>query len=298
MEIESQVLDEKEGLIRQVMLSNVASTSLELAGAVLSNSLSLYADSLKEFVELMTNLASWLIFRQVRKYSHRFEFGFGKVETLLGVMAAGGLLFGGYNLIRDALERLVSPRPLEKVGFGLVLNIAWIGVEGYNWYKLRRSNREHPSPAMAAMSSACFASSLFCAALAATLAVGKLLGNHPWALYVDPVVSLGFSTYLIWTGIKILRGAFGDLTDQTLDESLQLVITRELAAHFEKYEQWHGLRSRRNGGMVEIELELEFDPKKNMAQVYEDMEKIRTSLHASIRHSRVTIIPVSRQAQP
>ena len=289
---ENRVLDEKEGLLWQVMLSNVASTSLELTGAVLSNSLALYADSLKEFVDLLTNIASLLIFRQVRKHSHKFEFGFGKVETLLGVLAAGGLLFGGCNLIRDAWERLVTPRPLEKIGFGLFLNIAWIGVEGYNWYKLRKSNREHPSPAMAAMASACFAASLFCAALAATLAVGKLLGGHPWALYVDPVVSLGFSTYLIWTAIKILRGAFGDLADQTLDESLQLVITRELAAHFDKYERWHGMRSRRSGGKVEIELDLEFDPKLKMSQVYDLMDKIRASVQSCIRHSRVTIIPV------
>ena len=290
----SSAPDSKESLLVQSLLIEIAGMALELAAAIFSNSLSLYADIVKEFVETLTTLTSWLTMRQVRKYRHEFEFGFGKVESLLSVLMAAGLLYAGVDVLRTAWARFLDPQPLEKVGFGVVLNILWIGLDGYFWHKLRRESRDRPSPVISAKAKSFLASCLVCAALAATLGIGKLYEHHAWALYIDPVVSVGFSVYLFWAGVSIVRGAFSDLSDRTLEESLQLVIMRELARHFDDYKQLHGIRSRRTGGLVKIELYLEFSPEQRMESVYKIAESLSADLESKIRHSRVTVIPTRK----
>ena len=47
--------------------------------------------------------------------------------------------------------------------------------------------------------------------------------------------------------------------DKTLDEELQMVIVRHLAQYFNEYTELHGVRSRRSGSNVYIEIFLEFD---------------------------------------
>jgi ferrous-iron efflux pump FieF len=287
--------DLKQRLMGQSVLVELGAFALEIVAALLSNSLSLYADIAKELVDMLATLVSWLTLRQLRKYQHAFDFGFGKVESLLSVVVAGGLLISVYAIFSEALKRLASPKPLESIGFAFFINAAWIGVEGLYWRKLRRADRDSPSPVLEAKWKSFRAGSLVCAGLAATLVVSKLLEGHSWALYIDPIVSIGFSIYILWTAGDLVVRALGDLTDRTLDEAAQLAIVRELGQFFDEYEQFHGVRSRRSGGNVDIELYLEFHPELRVREVLAIAKRMRTSLESKIRHSRVVIVPAQEK---
>ena len=53
---------------------------------------------------------------------------------------------------------------------------------------------------------------------------------------------------------KIFTRSIYDLLDGALEENIQLMIMRELAVHFDKNRDFHGVRSRRVGSRVFIEL--------------------------------------------
>ncbi len=55
----------------------------------------------------------------------------------------------------------------------------------------------------------------------------------------------------------------------------------------------HGLRSRRSGGNIYIEIFLEFDGEMKMCEVQEVIDRITRSLEANIPRSSVNIIPTS-----
>src|SRR4030042_2013702 len=70
-----------------------------------------------------------------------------------------------------------------------------------------------------------------------------------------------------------------------------VVILRELASHFNEYEALHGIRSRRTGGNVYIEIFLEFEDERKMSEVQQIIDSIKTDLEQKIQGSHVVIAP-------
>jgi len=82
-----------------------------------------------------------------------------------------------------------------------------------------------------------------------------------------------------------------DLLDRALEESLQLVILHALASHFHAYEALHGIRSRRTGGNVYIEIFLEFEDECKMSEVQQIIDSIKMDVEQKIQGSHVVIVP-------
>jgi divalent metal cation (Fe/Co/Zn/Cd) transporter len=89
----------------------------------------------------------------------------------------------------------------------------------------------------------------------------------------------------------MIESSLPDLLDQTLEEELQLVVVRELAEHFHHYEQLHGVKSRRSGGNIYVDIFLEFSGDLPMGEVQDTMDRMKQSLETQIPKSFVNIIP-------
>src|SRR6185295_6184031 len=100
----------------------------------------------------------------------------------------------------------------------------------------------------------------------------------------------GFLVYSIY-GIASVN--VSDLLDRALDESLQLLIMRDLAAFYDDYVAFHGLRSRRAGKHIYIDIFLEFDGTHPMGEVQKVIDSMRTSLERNIPGSHVVIAPTT-----
>ncbi|MFM8551554.1 MAG: hypothetical protein ACKOCD_04450 [Nitrospiraceae bacterium] len=66
-----------------------------------------------------------------------------------------------------------------------------------------------------------------------------------------------------------------------------------MAGHFEEYVAFHGMRSRRSGRAVYIELFLEFEGSQTMADVQKTIGALKTELESRIAHSQVVIAPAT-----
>ena len=66
-----------------------------------------------------------------------------------------------------------------------------------------------------------------------------------------------------------------------------------LCQSFDDYVEFHGLRSRRSGKSVYIELFLEFEGSRTMAEVQKTINTIKADLEGQIRGSQVTIAPAT-----
>jgi divalent metal cation (Fe/Co/Zn/Cd) transporter len=72
-----------------------------------------------------------------------------------------------------------------------------------------------------------------------------------------------------------------------------MVIVQHLARFFNDYSALHGVRSRRSGSSVYIEIFLEFDGEKRMCEVQEVIDRIKASIEAEIPKCTVSIVPTS-----
>jgi divalent metal cation (Fe/Co/Zn/Cd) transporter len=78
--------------------------------------------------------------------------------------------------------------------------------------------------------------------------------------------------------------------DRALEETVQLVVLGELADFFDRYSAFHGVRSRRSGGTMYLEIFLEFDGALRMSEVQRTIDEMRHNLEGKIRGSRVAIV--------
>ena len=124
-----------------------------------------------------------------------------------------------------------------------------------------------------------------------SLLLSTVFSRHEWSLYIDPIGSIIISLFLAYSIYSVSTQSMYDLLDRALDESLQLIILRELASHFNEYEALHGIRSRRTGGNVYIEIFLEFEDERKMSEVQQIIDVIKTDLEQKIQDSHVVIAP-------
>jgi divalent metal cation (Fe/Co/Zn/Cd) transporter len=89
----------------------------------------------------------------------------------------------------------------------------------------------------------------------------------------------------------VISLSVNDLLDGALEESLQIIIMRELAARFDSYAAFHGVRSRRSGRKVFIELFLEFPQQQTLESVLHIINCIKDDISMEIPVSDVVVIP-------
>ena len=99
--------------------------------------------------------------------------------------------------------------------------------------------------------------------------------------------------FLLHAGYKEISSSLPDLVDTTLEEEYQIVILKELTERFDKYNAFHGVRSRRSGSHILIEISLGFEPEQKMGDVQDFINSLKNSIEKKIPGSIVCVVPTS-----
>ncbi len=260
-----------------------------------SNSMSMYTTAVKAGVSVLTALISYVSVKLIsRGESGSFNYGYGKIESISSVLKASALLISFAILVYTAVARLSAPVPVNVAGS--IVAIAFLGFVTcggiYRWIRINRFiARGDRSPVLWSQSKATVSSIIVNAGSMFAVLLSLVLMNYSWAVYIDPAFSILLSAYILITAYTILSGSMGDLLDKTIDESMQLLIVRALAEFFDEYTQILGVRSRRSGGMIFIEIQLEFEADRPIGDVQRVVDRMQRRLEESIKDSKITIIP-------
>ena len=105
---------------------------------------------------------------------------------------------------------------------------------------------------------------------------------------IGSVVVAGF---MIVVAVGLLREALPDLLDRAIAETMQLQVTRTLAAFFDDYDELIAVRTRRSGNIAHVEITLGFAPDKNLAELSEIVGRMKDHLEQTIPNSDILIVP-------
>jgi len=284
---------------RTVLISLVIDFVLwipDIIAAVLSGSIVLFADAVKCANEIIATFFAYLTIRKMAKGgAGAYDYGMGKLETITSVVT-GGVMFVSLAIVFIiALYRVAVPAELvhDGVYLGIVLMVMGVSMNSWLWMKNYRFNQREPSPIMDSQWRLFRAKAFADFSVLAALIASMELSAYSWSLYIDPLASFVIAGFLLFSGYRVITSSLPDLLDKTLDEGLQMVIVRHLAVFFDDYTALHGVRSRRSGSNVYIEIFLEFDGGKKMCEVQEIINRIKSSLEAHIPKSSVSIVPAS-----
>lgn len=260
--------------------------------AILANSMTLYADLLGDFNVFFANVMLLFILHKMRKgMGTQYDYGAGKIENLIGVGGAWFVVLSIGYIMYTAVGRLLSPVALDSgpLAMGAVIIFVSIIASGYLWIRNYRIHKRIPSPVTDIQWRVPMSNAVVSCGILVSLLAMILLRQYTWSLYIDPVISLIMGAVIIYSFYGLIKSSLFDLLDRTLDEKYQIIIIRELAEFFDDYAQLHGVRSRKTGGRVFIEIFLEFDDNRRMGEVQQVIQSMRTSLEGKIENSFVSV---------
>jgi ferrous-iron efflux pump FieF len=292
-------LHAKAQAMRFGLFSTLVGGALTLSAGISSGSLVLYADALRMASDALAIFASLTALKKVAKGGAEYEYGLGKLENLTSVLVALVMLVSFCIIFTSALYKFQHPSHVGHGGlmFGLVVKSCFIAIFGGLWYKSKHMAAKRPSPLMESQWRLYRTKTVATAAVFFALLVGLLGSADRWVVYVDPLGSIMVAGFLFVSAFGVLSMSTHDLLDRTLEESLQVRILAALAEHFDLYKHLHGIRSRRSGGDVYIELFLEFEPTLVMGQVQENIDRIRDGVGVRIPGCRVLVAPCTRRLE-
>jgi len=268
----------------------------ESIAVILSGSMTLFADIIKGINEIIATSFALIIIRRVTlggKFT--YDYGMGKFESLTRIITGGVMFVSLAILLFFTFHRILNPEHFDMdaaiIGIPLMLLVSI--TDSYHWQKNYRLNLKEPSPIMEAQWRLRRAKTFSDLLILFALVLSVLLVHYSWAEYIDPVASLVIIGFLLFAGYREISSSLPDLFDKTLEEELQIIILKELVGSFEKFDEFHGVRSRRSGTRIYIDIFLGFDAEQKVGDMQENIDFLKGSLETLIPGSVVCIIPTS-----
>lgn len=282
----------KESATRHALYAGGLDTVVSLGALLAASSSVLLADFLKTSLEFVAVLLAWLALRRIiHGRNHAFDYGIGKLESLSSVFVGVLMMLGVCVIVVNAVLNLMNPSHISGVGvyIGGVAQVVFGVINTRMALNAHRLAQHSPSPIIAAQRQLFMSRAVGNAFIFSSLSLSLLLHGHGWSVYIDPVASLIVAGFIGFSAIGVFTDSFNDLLDKSLDEEVQMLITRELVEHFDQYENLQGIRSRRSGSQVFIEIFLSCDPARPVGEVQAFFDALRRSLETKVANSRVVI---------
>lgn len=248
--------DELARLLHLATTASVATATLlivaKLGAWLVTESVSVMAslvDSLMDAGASLVNLVAVRYSLQPADSDHRF--GHGKAESLAGLVQAAFIAGSAVFLSLHAVDRLIHPQPLTRIGAGIAVMVFAMAVTGVLLALQRYVIRRTQSTAIRA-DALHYATDL--ATNGATL-LALLLAALGWP-GLDPLFALAIAAYILYSAYRIARDAIDLLMDHELPPEERMRI-RRVAETVPGVLGVHELRTRRSGQMPVIQLHLE-----------------------------------------
>lgn len=213
-------------LLRASIGVAVVTILLKGAAGYVTNSMGLISDAMESFVNLASaTFALAMVTVAARPADDDHPYGHHKAEYFSSGFEGILIIGAAIAIIWVAVLRLLTPQPLEQLGWGLGLSILSSAFNGALAFVMFRAARTHRSIALEADARHLVTDVWTSAAVVVGIVAVSLTD---W-LWLDPVLAIGVALNIVREGVKLVWRASQGLMDEALEpESLaQLQATLE-----------------------------------------------------------------------
>ena len=273
-------LEETAALTRRITLlsAGTALFLLTLKAVVwgYSGSVSVLASLADSGLDLIASLATFFAVRYaVSPADAEHRFGHGKAEAFASLIQAALVLVSAALIGREAIERLIDPRPLAREGWAMSVMAASLLITALLVAAQTRVVRRTGSVAVAgdrAHYTADMASNL----VALLGIAGAVWLDRP---ALDAAAGLVVSLWLVWGAYKVFRTASHHLMDRELPDAEREALVQALFAD-PAVEGVHQLRTRASGPYVHVQAHIDVEPTLTLLQAHDVIEAAEERLIA------------------
>ncbi len=284
---------QREKALFYTLIADVTIVSVIAVVATASGSLTMGAELIRTVLmvglEVFSFLAMWRIHRG--RFAD-FEFGHGKIEQLANLGIAVGLLVGGGLVLTGSIEALTGdPQVLSPLGLAMAASVAAINTsENFlAWWAMRRAAKVERSTILVSQMRARWVKLVSSAVVQVALTIAALTYDTLVAHWLDGLGAIFVACFMIVTAVDMFREGLPDILDKGLDEAAHLAILRALSTHYDSYATFHGVRTRRSGGHMFVEVDLGYPKELSLEEVDQRRMALEESFHEELGPCDITV---------
>ena len=258
---------------------------LKIFGAFYTGSLAILSSLIDSLADVFASSVSYVAIRfSTRPASQEHRYGYGRAESISALVQSAFIAGSGLFVMYDGIGRLITPKPMEKPGLGIVIMLlslsATILLIVFQKYVARKTS----SPAIAADSAHYTVDVLTNLSIVLSLIVVKYF-HIGW---FDVLTAFVISAYLIYNAYKIAAEAVSALTDRELSEDIRQKVI-DIVINSEGIDGYHDFRSRDLGGSYFFEIHLELDGNLTLNKTHELTDNVEEKIKKAFPGAQVII---------
>ena len=259
---------------------NLALLTFKFVAGVIGHSSAMIADAVHSLSDFFTDIIVLLFVRvSARPQDESHDYGHGKFETLAALFIGLALVGAAIGIIVSGslkFARWLQGETLEVPGkAALWAALISIAVKEALYRYTAAAGRRLDSQAVVA--NAWHHRSDALSSIGAAVGIGGaiLLGGR-WAV-LDPLASIVVGGMLMKVALDLLKGSFGELTDQSLPAEDEQDIM-DIINSFPDVSEPHNLRTRKIGKRVAIETHVRMDGGRTLCDAHDQVSAIEHKL--------------------
>jgi divalent metal cation (Fe/Co/Zn/Cd) transporter len=252
-------------------VSNLVLMVLKISVGVLTGSIAVLSDGIDSAQDAVASTFAFVSIRlAIQPADEEHPYGHGKAESIAAAGQALLITGGAGFIVFQGVRRLIDRDVDIDTGPGLVALAVTAAVNVAVVLYVGRAARLTRSVALRAVA----------------LALVAVTGHTVF----DPIVALALAAYLLWTAGQVFLAALGEIMDVRLPPEEERLVEQCLREqHDGGLRGYHGLRTRKAGRQRYIEVHLELDPARTVAEAHELCERVERAICACLPGAVVTI---------
>lgn len=238
---------QKSSVIRFAWLSIAAAIltiTLKLVAYLLTDSVGLLSDAMESLINLAgAVMAMAMLTIALRPADEGHAYGHTKAEYFSsgfeGLLIFVAAIFIGIA----AVERFINPKPIDKVGIGLLVSVFASLINLYVAIVLSRAGKRYNSITLEADAKHLMTDVWTSAGVLAGIGAVALTG---W-MRLDPIVAFLMACNIVWSGISIVKKSVSGLMDKALSTEEQDQIQEILEPYRKEGIEFHSILTRQAG---------------------------------------------------
>jgi cation diffusion facilitator family transporter len=286
------VAKQKAAVALLSVISNTILVLLKIIVGLFIGSVSVISESIHSGVDLLAAIIAWFAVRtSSKKPDEGHPFGHGKVENLSGSIEAVLIFVAAGWIIFEAVKKIITPRPIETPGLGVLVMFFSAAVNLWVSRKLFKVGKETDSVALLAdawhLRTDVYTSIGVMAGLGLIL-IGEwiFLGVHfDW---IDPVAAIAVALLIIRAAYELTVQSTRDLLDVNLPQE-EKWIRDELSRPGLPIRGFHHLRTRKAGAIRFIDLHIVLDRDMSVQESHRISEGIAARIKERFPGTEVVV---------
>jgi cation diffusion facilitator family transporter len=256
----------------------ILTIALKAIAYLLTGSIGLLSDALESLVNLVGALmALAMLTIAARPADEEHTYGHSKAEYFSSGVEGTLILLAAASIVITSIPRLISPKPLEQVGLGIVVSVAASLVNLFVAKVLLTASKRQNSITLEANATHLMTD--------VWTSIGVLIGVGAVTITgwtrLDPIVAFIVAANIIWTGIGIIQKSVSGLMDTALPLDDQETLRKTLEPFIQNGIQYHALRTRQSGVRQFVSLHILVPGEWTVQKGHQLLERIE----ANIRHA-------------